>query len=607
MNLKLSAKFQPSVTLSCGEGRPACRTGRGEVALNSRKITSWFLFLCLTIGAFTANAQDYKKQYRTAKELFDAAKYSEAMHAFKSLTVYDRDNQFSEYASFYYAMSAYRLGYATVAKDMLLQIKSLYPQWEQLDEVNYTLCKIYFDQKEYFQARLLLDQVRGTSFQEDLQNLKLAYISQIEDAETLHMMLEEHPDDAVVAKILVKRLGQQAYHLQDTLLIDSLINHFYFSKEELISKKVVRPLKKDTVRVALILPFLAATLEPSPVKKRNQIILELYQGMKLAADTLSKSGIQLKLMAYDNERNVASTRKIVNEEELRQSDLLVGPFFQEEAKPILDFSMSNQINVIVSPLSNNSDFVHQNPYSFLFQPSHESIGRSSAELALRMTRKKNCFVYYGETVKDSVMAANFIARASELEIKVLHAQRITRESSGSILSKLASATEYDEWKNPLQFSLKKDSIGCIFVASSNELIYSKVINSVETRGDSILVIGQEEWLDESSVDFARFERIRIALAAPNFRSLANPAFHHFRVRYINRHGVLPTEYACVGYEFIMVMGQLMDRYGVNFLQTIDEGNFVQGPMSIGLSLSPQRDNRLVPFVSFKSGKLVKVD
>ena len=201
-----------------------------------------------------------------------------------------------------------------------------------------------------------------------------------------------------LAKILLKRLGQQAYPLQDTLLIDSLINHFHLSKEELISNKVVRPLKKDTVRVALILPFLAATLEPSPVKKRNQIILELYQGMRLAADTLSKSGIQLTLMAYDNERNAISTRKLLNEQELLQADLLVGPFFQEEAKPILEFSMSNQINVVVNPLSNNSDYVNQNPYSFLFQPSHETIGRSSAEIASTMTRKRNCFVPGGAMV-----------------------------------------------------------------------------------------------------------------------------------------------------------------------------------------------------------------
>ena len=575
--------------------------------LNSKKISSCLLSLVLALAVFTASAQDYKKQYRTAKELFTGGKYSEAMVAFKSLTVYDKDNPYSEYSSYYYAMAAYRLGYITVAKDMLLQIKKLYPQWDQMDEVNYLLCKTYFDQKEYFQARTVMDQIKDPAFVSDLQNLKRMYISQIEDPETLRMMLEEHPEDVEIAKIMVTRLGQQPYHLQDTTLINSLIAQYGLSRRDLISQVAIRPIKKDTIRIALVMPFLAATLDPSPVKKRNQIILELYQGMKMATDSLSKSGIPLSLLAYDNERNMDATKKILKEKELKGIDLMVGPFFQEEAKPILEFSMTNRINVVVNPLSNNSDLVKQNPYSFLFQPSHETIARSSAEIASNLAKKKNCFVYYGETSKDSLMAATFIARAKELNLRVLYSQRISTENSGSILSKLATATQYDEWRNPLQFSLKKDSIGCIFVASSNELIYSKVINSVETRGDSILVIGQEGWLDDSSVDYTRFERIKMALAAPNFKSVVNPAFLDFRKKYMNRHGVLPSEYAGTGYEFIMVMGKMMDHYGVNFLQTLREGEVVQGSLSSGLSLSSERDNRVVPFVSLKGGQLVRLN
>ena len=575
--------------------------------LNSKKISSCLLSLVLALAVFTASAQDYKKQYRTAKDLFTGGKYSEAMVAFKSLTVYDKDNPYSEYSSYYYAMAAYRLGYITVAKDMLLQIKKLYPQWDQMDEVNYLLCKAYFDQKEYFQARTVMDQIKDPTFISDLQNLKRMYISQIEDPETLRMMLEEHPEDVEIAKIMVTRLGQQPYHLQDTTMINSLIAQYGLSRRDLISQVAIRPIKKDTIRIALVMPFLAATLDPSPVKKRNQIILELYQGMKMATDSLSKSGIPLSLLAYDNERNMDATKKILKEKELKGIDLMVGPFFQEEAKPILEFSMTNRINVVVNPLSNNSDLVKQNPYSFLFQPSHETIARSSAEIASNLAKKKNCFVYYGETSKDSLMAATFIARAKELNLRVLYSQRISTENSGSILSKLATATQYDEWRNPLQFSLKKDSIGCIFVASSNELIYSKVINSVETRGDSILVIGQEGWLDDSSVDYTRFERIKMALAAPNFKSVVNPAFLDFRKKYMNRHGVLPSEYAGTGYEFIMVMGKMMDHYGVNFLQTLREGEVVQGSLSSGLSLSSERDNRVVPFVSLKGGQLVRLN
>ena len=118
---------------------------------NSKQMSSWFLSFALVLVVFTSSAQDFKRQYRSAKELFTSEKYSEAMVAFKAITVYDQENPYSEYASFYYAMSAYRLGYHTVAKDMLLQIKSLYPKWDQMDEVNYLICKIYFDQKEYFQ------------------------------------------------------------------------------------------------------------------------------------------------------------------------------------------------------------------------------------------------------------------------------------------------------------------------------------------------------------------------------------------------------------------------------------------------------------------------
>ncbi len=217
------------------------------IELNSKKLSSWFLSFVFIMAVFTASAQDYKRQYRSAKDLFAEGKYSEAMVAFKALSVYDKDNAYSEYASYYYAASAYRLGYATVAKDMLLQIKTLYPKWGQLDEVNYLLTKIYFDQKEYFQARNVMDQIKDATFVSDLQNLKRVYIAQIEDPETLRMMLEDHPDDPEVAKILVKRLGQQPYHLQDTTLINSLITQYGLSKQELISQSVVRPIKKDTI------------------------------------------------------------------------------------------------------------------------------------------------------------------------------------------------------------------------------------------------------------------------------------------------------------------------------------------------------------------------
>ncbi len=573
--------------------------------MQSIRINKFHLIIVfLVLSVFSLHAQDYRRQYRQAKEQFDAGSYSAAMDSFKPLMVYDINNPYPEYSSFYYALSAQRLGYNSVAKEALLQIKKLYPSWNQLNEVNYWLSKIYFDQGEYFQGLLIASQISDASFQRGLTDFKRVYFAKIDDPETLKMILEDYPEDKEAARALVRLLGMQPFHLQETALIDSLILKFNLSREQLITNEVPKPIFKDKYQVALIMPFLASTLDPSPVIKRNQFVLDLYDGMKLAADSLSKNGVQLELLAYDNERSMAATKKILNYEELKAVDLIVGPLFQEESLPVQEFATANQINLVVNPISNNSDFIGNSPFTFLFQPSHETMGMRAAEWLANHVTRPNCMVYYGESVKDSVMAFNFIKRAIELGVNVVYAEEVRKENSGSILTTLASATEFDEWKNPLQFKLKKDSIGSIFVASDNELIYSKVINSVETRGDSIVVLGQESWLQDTSVDFSKFERTCVTMAAPNYRSLSSPAYLEFRRKYMLKHGSLPAEYSFIGYEFLLTMGQIFSQHGTNFLQTMPIGAATKGILTYGYTLQSTRDNGLVPFIAFKQGRLV---
>lgn len=574
----------------------------------SRTQKSWLVAIFFVlILALPAAAQDYKKQYRQAKDFFTSANYPAAMDAFNALTVYDSQNPYTQYASFYYALSAQRLGYNSVAKDSFLQLKKLYPAWSQMDEVNFWLSKIYFEQSEYFQALLLSSQIKEKkNFQDELNDLKRLHYAKIQDAETLRMILEDYPDDVEAARALVKLIGSQPYHQQDTRLLDSLIDRYNLPRNKLVTVEVPRPIFKDSYRVALVLPFLASTLDPTPVKKRNQFVLDLYEGMKMAADTLNKSGIKLELVAYDNERTLDATNRVLREEELKATDVLVGPLFTEESKPVLDYSLANQISTIINPVSNNSDFTAQNPFAFLYQPSYETLGIRAAE-QIAKSRRKNCIVYYSDSPKDSVMAFNFIKKATELGVKIVYVEELKKETTGNILTKLTTATEHDEWKNPTQFALKKDSIGSIFVASNNELIYSKVVNSVETRGDSILVVGNESWLDDTSIDFAKFERSRVMLAAPNYRSVSSPAYIAFRKKYLARHGSLPSEYALVGYEFMIVTGQLLHKYGANFLQTMKPGEAVPGMLTAGFALEPTRDNGTVPFIGLRKGQLVRVD
>lgn len=586
--------------------------------MKTHRFAGIFLAVVFSGLSLAVGAQDFKKQYKNAKDFFRDGKYNLAMEAFKPLMVYDKNNPYTEYASFYYAQCALRQNYSAVARDMLLQIKRLYPEWDQINEVNYWLAKIYFDKGEYFQGMRALAEVRQEDFieQEEIARVKRHYLSRISDPEILRMMFEEYPNDIEVGKLLARAIALQPFGRQDTALLNAVIARFALPAENYVGLSGPAPVFKDTYTVSVLFPFLAATLEPTPNKKPNQFILDLYEGMRMAADTLFRQGVNIRLLAYDTERSPAdpergkeAIRKLLELEEVKHTDLIVGPIFREELKLVQEFSQARWINMI-NPVSNNSEFIGDNPYGMLFQPSLETLGSRSAELLAGRTRNKNCMILYGDTPKDSVMAVKFNQRAKDLGLNVVWSEKFRRETAERILAILAKPTEYDEFKNPIQFTMKLDSIGSIFVASDNPLIYTKVISSVEARGDSVLVVGSESWLDNPSVDLGKYEKLHIMFAAPNYTSYSDPAFINFRKAYIRGHGAFPPEYlnyTKVGFEFMMIIGRALKAHGVYFQEGLMKSSPVPGYLTRKFHFSPGRDNIGFPFIYFHRGDLIPVE
>jgi hypothetical protein len=427
----------------------------------------------------------------------------------------------------------------------------------------------------------------------------------MDDVETLKMLLEENPHDEIISFALAKAIGKQVV-MSDSSLLDSLATEFKWNKDDFISAAVLRPVFKDRYRIALMLPFRTSTLDAGPGKKKSQSVLDIYQGMKLATDSLLKEGIILDLLAYDTDHDPELIKKLLKEPELKGADLIVGPLFLEDIKPVQEFSELNKINLFGHPFSDNGDFLGENPFAFLYQPSYATLGEKSAELLATKSKNKNCFVYYGENPKDSIMAFSFIQTGLKLGLKIAYAEEVRSETSNNIMEKLAKPTEFDEWKNPTQFELKLDSIGSVFVASDDPLIYTKVINSVETRGDSVTVVGQENWLEDNSVELSKFERIKVALASPNFASISSRPYIQFRKKYLQTHGILPSNFAQKGYEFLMVLGHALKTYGVYFQEGLMKER-VAGALTSGYQMLPTHDNGLVPFISFKHGRLEPIN
>jgi hypothetical protein len=554
---------------------------------------------------------NYQSQYTTAKSFFKDAKYNLAMEAFKPLIPYDQSNSFSEYSSFYYALSAYHQGYGAVAKDMLTQIKSLYPTWDKMDEVNFWLAKIHFDRAEASQALQVLAAIKNSKTADETLELRKLVVESVNDIELLKSFSQQYPQDEIIGhRLAVVLSNQPSIDDEDLELLEKTISKFRLKKSDFIVE-VPTSVKKPSYNVSLLFPFVVNTLDPTPTRKRNQFVLDLYQGMKLAIDTLAKQGIKIKLSAYDTERSPEKIKKLLEYNEIKNTDLIVGPLFQEENALVQEFCNANQINVF-NPISNNFELVSKNPYGFLFQTSFETLGARSARFLASYQPNKKCIVFYGESRRDSILAANFKKEADELGIKILNFQRVSKEGSKKIMDILATPTEFDEFKYPKQFSLPKDSLGSVFVASDDPLIYTKVFSSVETRGDGVIVVGSENWLDQAAVDYEKYQSLRIILAAPNYTDSNNNWYKAFQRRFIKTYGRSSsfsayTNYAKTGYDFMLFVGHALHKYGVYFQEGLMKESWAPGFLTEGYDYTNSRDNQLVPFIRFEGGKPVVIN
>jgi hypothetical protein len=540
---------------------------------------------------------DFNKQFFNAKQFFREGKYNLAMEAFKPLIPYDQNNPFSEYASFYYAVSAYHQGFKAVAKDQFSHIKTVYPRWDKMDEVNFWLGKIHIENSDFFQGLKVFSLIKDKGFQKDIDAVKRRALRGVSDIETLKMMREEYPRDEIIGRSLATQLSNDLGDPASKALLEEIIRAYGFKRAEFIPE-APKSFEKQKYAVSIIMPFMVNTLEPTPTKKRNQIVLDFYEGVRLAVDTLNAEEERISLRAYDTERNNSKLKGLLELQEIKTTDLIIGPFFQEESKPILEFALANKVNVI-NPFANNSELTENNPYSYLFQPSTETLGKESGEFLAGYVQKKNCFVFFGTNRRDSLLARSFMQTARDKGMRIVGSRGVPKDNVRSILSMLTTGTEFDDFRNPKEFTLKKDSLGSIFVASDDPLLYAKVISAIETRGDKIVVLGSESWLEHTIVDFEKYQTLPIVLAAPNFVSNNDPEFIAFVKKYIKIHGRVPSDHARLGFEVMMFAGRQLKENGVYFQDALNRKNFVPGFLYQGYNFQYTRSNQFIPFIRYQ--------
>ena len=150
--------------------------------------------------------------------------------------------------------------------------------------------------------------------------------------------------------------------------------------EERTEPCYARFIHDDVYKVALMLPLYLEEIEfgdgdilKNPDNSVNFLpfqFIQFYQGFLMAADSLAKEGFRAEVYVYDVDQQISKTIKVLQQEELKDMDLIIGPLFRTSFKYVSNFAELFDIK-IVNPLSQSDDILTGNRNVFKIMPSQD--------------------------------------------------------------------------------------------------------------------------------------------------------------------------------------------------------------------------------------------
>lgn len=542
------------------------------------------LFLLSFFIAHSQKSKEFIKRYNLAKDYYNAKQYPQATKFFKDLTTPHENNSVVEYAYFYQALCAYQQEKYLDSKFVLKQLLQKYPDWNKKEDVYYLLADIYFQLKEYKEAFAFSDTLQDAKLKRDASTMKQYHLRQIEDVAVLKEM-EHTLKDEKIAEILARKLDQKYNSVEDKMLLEYLIQDYHLDRTKYPNGTFRANKKKDQYNVAVLLPFM---LNESKSYRKYARFYELYQGIRLAADTLLKKGIVLNLFVYDTQKDTTRLKELLSHNEMEEMDLFIGPVYQQTSEMMKHFATIHRINYI-NPLQDDGGLIEETENVFLVKPSNEVKGLSFANYTNHAFPKKDVIVFYGEQEQDSVLAHTYIANLDQEKKRVVSLKKITKKNAIDIRKIINNADQ--------------STLSNIFIASGENLAAAHLMSALESNKFNVPVIAPSKWLKIGVIEYEQFKRHQFYFDYEDYVDVMNESVQEYRITFKNKMNLKPSIYsknsdAYYGYESMFFFGTMMAKYGNLFNEGLETESYSPNFTFTGMSYQETSANNIAPLYRF---------
>lgn len=357
-------------------------------------------------------------------------------------------------------------------------------------------------------------------------------------------------------------------------------------------KKVATVHDDNVMNVSLVLPFTASGKEKSR-------LTEFYEGLLIGVYDMKQRGLSVNLNVFDsNERSLTS---IMGTNELRESDVIIGPMSADDIKPLSDFSKKNRIHLVI-PFTSKADEVFDNPYIFQINTPQSYL---YSEVYLKFAEKfGTCNIVFIEDERNNDKKTFVDGLKHELDSRNIHYSNVSMSSLGTKALELVDS-----------------DVSTVFVASSGK---SSHLSSLLPPLQNIRLakpeaeyhlFGYPEWQTYTHDYISAFYDVDTyfytSFYANNLSSVSEVFYNKYKKWYKKEMANTYPKYGMLGYDVFTYFSKYWQRYGEDFDRHLN--TLVFDPVQTGFRFERVNNwggfiNKKIFFIHFsKDSSLNKID
>ncbi|MCL3780626.1 LysM peptidoglycan-binding domain-containing protein [Prolixibacteraceae bacterium JC049] len=337
------------------------------------------------------------------------------------------------------------------------------------------------------------------------------------------------------------------------LNMNDTINMERVPREELDSLQALNPL--DTLQLDSI-----RFKEHKQVYGGTRNFLHFYEGFLLAVEQSKNKNLTSEL--YDTDKSGIRVDTLLRNGTIDSLDLIVGPVYSYCQKPVLAYARQNNIPMI-SPLSGSDKLTKQYNQMIQINPTPEYQTQETVRLLAEKYFDKNIVVLRMPQTSDS-------------ENKAIELLREKVFSTGQQANDpLISFHDYDytvDGFDGLRYMFRKDVENVVFISSGNRAQVSIAINSLTslTEEFSITLVGRSNYPRFTNIQVESFHKLKLNFLTPYHIDYESKVVNDFIRNYREKYATEPDQFSYQGYDIGVYFIQLIEKYGANFMQHIDQ-------------------------------------